>query len=65
MLVVLEADVEEGLVPLDQRRFQVQRLPRVLRDDVLEVMDLLYQRQQGAGLSTVEADRQVWRRLAA
>lgn len=30
-----------------------------------DVMALLYQRQQGAGLSTVEADRQVWRRLAA
>ena len=30
-----------------------------------DVMAVLYQRQHGAGLSTVEADRQVWRRLAA
>lgn len=30
-----------------------------------DVMAVLYQRQHGGGLSTVEADRQVWRRLAA
>jgi hypothetical protein len=30
-----------------------------------EVMGLLYQRQQQGGLTTLEADRQVWRRLAA
>jgi hypothetical protein len=30
-----------------------------------DVMAILYQRQQNAGLSTVEADRQVWKRLAA
>ncbi|NBB15278.1 hypothetical protein GVN21_07910 [Caulobacter sp. SLTY] len=30
-----------------------------------EVMGLLYERQQHGGLTTVEADRQVWRRLAA
>ena len=30
-----------------------------------EVMGLLYERQKNGGLSTVEADRQVWRRLAA
>lgn len=30
-----------------------------------DVMTVLYQRQTGGGLSTVEADRQVWRRLAA
>lgn len=30
-----------------------------------EVMGLLYERQKHGGLTTVEADRQVWRRLAA
>lgn len=30
-----------------------------------EVMSLLYDRQQHGGLTTLEADRQVWRRLAA
>lgn len=30
-----------------------------------EVMGLLYERQQHGALTTVEADRQVWRRLAA
>ena len=30
-----------------------------------EVMGLLYERQQHGNLTTVEADRQVWRRLAA
>jgi hypothetical protein len=30
-----------------------------------EVMSLLYERQKHGGLTTVEADRQVWRRLAA
>ena len=30
-----------------------------------EVMGLLYDRQKHGGLTTVEADRQVWRRLAA
>jgi len=30
-----------------------------------EVMGLLYERQKNGGLTTVEADRQVWRRLAA
>jgi hypothetical protein len=30
-----------------------------------EVMGLLYARQQQGALTTVEADRQVWRRLAA
>ncbi|WGM40202.1 hypothetical protein [Caulobacter sp. NIBR1757] len=30
-----------------------------------EVMGLLYERQQQGNLTTVEADRQVWRRLAA
>lgn len=30
-----------------------------------EVMGLLYERQQQGGLTTLEADRQVWRRLAA
>ena len=30
-----------------------------------EVMSLLYERQKSGGLTTVEADRQVWRRLAA
>ncbi|MBX3479904.1 MAG: hypothetical protein KF842_05860 [Caulobacter sp.] len=30
-----------------------------------EVMGLLYERQQAGSLTTVEADRQVWRRLAA
>lgn len=31
----------------------------------LEVMGVLYQRQQHGALTTLEADRQVWRRLAA
>lgn len=31
----------------------------------LEVMGLLYDRQRHGSLTTVEADRQVWRRLAA
>lgn len=31
----------------------------------IEVMGLLYERQKHGGLTTVEADRQVWRRLAA
>ncbi|HRD29142.1 MAG TPA: hypothetical protein PLO65_12645 [Caulobacter sp.] len=31
----------------------------------LEVMGLLYERQKHGTLTTVEADRQVWRRLAA
>lgn len=30
-----------------------------------EVMGLLYERQQNGALTTLEADRQVWRRLAA
>lgn len=30
-----------------------------------EVMGLLYERQQQGALTTLEADRQVWRRLAA
>lgn len=30
-----------------------------------EVMGLLYERQRGGALTTIEADRQVWRRLAA
>ncbi|MFZ5670506.1 MAG: hypothetical protein ACOY4K_13520 [Pseudomonadota bacterium] len=30
-----------------------------------EVMGLLYERQQHGALTTLEADRQVWRRLAA
>lgn len=30
-----------------------------------EVMGVLYERQQNGALTTVEADRQVWRRLAA
>lgn len=30
-----------------------------------DVMALLYQRQQSESLTTVEADRQVWKRLAA
>jgi hypothetical protein len=30
-----------------------------------EIMGVLYERQQSGSLSTVEADRQVWRRLAA
>ncbi len=30
-----------------------------------EVMGLLYERQQSGALTTLEADRQVWRRLAA
>ena len=30
-----------------------------------EVMGLLYERQQRGALTTLEADRQVWRRLAA
>lgn len=30
-----------------------------------DVMALLYERQQQGGLTTLEADRQVWRRLAA
>lgn len=30
-----------------------------------EVMGLLYERQKHGGLTTIEADRQVWRRLAA
>lgn len=30
-----------------------------------EVMSLLYERQQNGALTTLEADRQVWRRLAA
>lgn len=30
-----------------------------------EIMGLLYDRQRTGGLTTVEADRQVWRRLAA
>lgn len=30
-----------------------------------EVMGLLYERQQQGSLTTLEADRQVWRRLAA
>ena len=30
-----------------------------------DVMAMLYSRQQAGGLSTLEADRQVWRRLAA
>ena len=30
-----------------------------------DVMGLLYERQQQGALTTVEADRQVWRRLAA
>ncbi len=44
VLVVLEADVEEGLVALDQRRLQVHRLAVGLGDDVLEVLDLLDER---------------------
>lgn len=31
----------------------------------IEVMGLLYERQKHGGLTTIEADRQVWRRLAA
>lgn len=31
----------------------------------IEVMGLLYERQKSGALTTVEADRQVWRRLAA
>jgi hypothetical protein len=30
-----------------------------------DVMGLLYERQKHGALTTVEADRQVWRRLAA
>jgi hypothetical protein len=44
VLVVLEADVVEGLMALDQRRFEVQRLGGVGRDDVFEVFDLLDER---------------------
>jgi len=34
-------------------------------DVSFDVMGLLYQRQKAAALSPVEADRQVWRRMAA
>ena len=43
MFVILQAHVEERLVPLDQRRLQQQRLLRRLREDELDIRDLLYQ----------------------
>ena len=41
VLVVLEPDVEDGLVALDQRRFEHQRLRLVGGHDVVERLDLL------------------------
>ena len=53
-LVVLQADVEEGLMALDQRRLEDERFPGVGADDVLEVLDL---GAQGAGLRLQAAGR--------
>ena len=44
--------------PLDQVQARYAQLS-------FEVMGLLYERQQNGSLTTLEADRQVWRRLAA
>ena len=40
VLVVLESDVEEGLMALDQRRFKVERILLGVRGDVLELRNL-------------------------
>ena len=45
-LVVLQANVEERLVALDQRRLQDQRFARVAHYDVLEVLNMAAQRNR-------------------
>ena len=53
MLVVLEPDVKERLVPLDQLGFEVQRFLLGAREHVVEVVDRL---GEGASL-TLHAER--------
>ncbi|MDP1629900.1 MAG: hypothetical protein Q8L66_00595 [Caulobacter sp.] len=65
MIVTKAPEVNAALFIAPARNCPVEQVQARYAQISFDVMGLLYQRQQQGALTTLEADRQVWRRLAA
>jgi hypothetical protein len=65
LIVAKQPDVNAALFIAPSRNCPVGQVQSRYASIGFEVMGLLYDRQQNGVLTTLEADRQVWRRLAA
>lgn len=65
LIVAKQPDINAALFIAPARGCPVNQVQSRYCSIGFEVMGLLYDRQQHGALTTLEADRQVWRRLAA
>ncbi len=65
LIVAKQPDINAALFVAPARGCPVNQVQSRFCAIGFEVMSLLYERQRQGALTTLEADRQVWRRLAA
>lgn len=65
LIVAKQPDINAALFIAPARGCPVNQVQSRFCAIGFEVMGLLYERQRNGALTTLEADRQVWRRLAA
>jgi len=65
LIVAKQPDINAALFIAPAKGCPVLQVQSRYASIGFEVMGLLYERQRHGGLTTLEADRQVWRRLAA
>ncbi len=65
LIVAKQPDINAALFIAPARGCPIDQVQSRYCSIGFEVMGLLYERQQHGALTTLEADRQVWRRLAA
>lgn len=65
LIVAKQPEINAALFVAPARNCPIDQIQCRYVSIGFEVMGLLYERQQRGALTTLEADRQVWRRLAA
>jgi hypothetical protein len=65
LIIAKQPDINAALFIAPGRGCRIEQVQSRFCAIGFEVMGLLYERQRQGALTTLEADRQVWRRLAA